>query len=136
MSNTDGNTALHIACEKENKEMILVLLVAGADPAKKNNKDEKPGAGNTGVSQFLKQVSAENKAFTALNDDQKKKLRNIFKDICKDAKHITLEMSKSFNMYVDDVEEPEAEKDAKDFIESCAICNKEKVKSFSILFNL
>ena len=33
-------------------------------------------------------------------------------------------------MYVDDVEETEAEKDAKDFIESCAICNKRKGKEF------
>lgn len=104
-----------------------MLLVAGADPTKKNGKDEKPGSNNTGVNQFVKQVSAENKAFNALNDDQKRKLKTIFKDICKESPQITLDMSKSFNMYVDDVEEAEAEKDAKDFIESCAICNKEKV---------
>ena len=127
LTNVDGNNALHVACEKENKEMILVLLVAGADAAKKNGRDEKPGASNAAIAQFVKQVSSENKAFNALNDDQKKKLKNIFKDICKEAKYMTLDMSKSFNMYVDDVEEPEAEKDAKDFIDSCALCNKEKV---------
>lgn len=79
------------------------------------------------MSQFVKSISEENKAFTALNAEQKKKLKTIFDDIVKDNKFMTLEMSQKFNMYVDEVTEEDAEKDAVDFISSCALCNKERV---------
>ena len=35
--NAIGNTPLHYACERNSKEMMLMLLMAGCDPNVKNN---------------------------------------------------------------------------------------------------
>jgi len=126
--NSEGNTALHYACNKGNKEMILLLLMNGADQTKTNANDEKPAEKNTELKLFMNQILSEEKAFKVLDEDQKKRLKNIFDDIDKDgSKHITLERSKQFNMFIEGVSEEIAEKDAQDFINSCAICNKQTV---------
>ena len=70
----------------------------------------------------------ESKAFDVLTEEEKKQLKNIFDDIDIDAtKQITQDKSKSFNMFVEGVSEEDAEKDAADFINSCAIINKTSV---------
>jgi len=127
IANTEGNTALHLACQKESRNFILPLLLAGSDPAKKNSNDEKPGEKSTTITSFIKQIHAENKAFNVLIPDQRRKLKHIFDEIARDIKHINLDRSKMFNMFVDEVSEEEAEKDAKDFIASCALLDKESV---------
>jgi ankyrin repeat protein len=43
LRNNDGNTPLHLACEKPNLEIILFLLMEGTDYTVKNNKGYKPG---------------------------------------------------------------------------------------------
>ena len=125
--NAEGNTPLHLACEKDNREIILALLIAGADASKKNNNEAKPGDKSASLGLFVKQITVENKAFNALSPEQKKKLKTIFDEITREEKHISLELSKQFNIYVNEVSEEEAENDARDFISSCALCNKEKV---------
>ena len=119
---------MHYACSKGNREMILLLLMSGADHTKTNTKDEKPGDNNTELKLFMNQILAENKAFDALDEDQKKRLKNIFDDIDKDGfKFINQERSKQFNIFIEGVNEETAEKDAQEFINSCAICNKQTV---------
>lgn len=53
----------------------------------------------------------------------------IFYDIDNDGvKLIDLHKSKKFNKYIDEsINDSAAEKDANDFIKSCAICNKQTV---------
>ena len=43
LRNSEGNTPLHLACEKPNLEIILFLLMQGTDYTVKNNKGYKPG---------------------------------------------------------------------------------------------
>lgn len=66
------DTALHIACDREHKEMILLLLMNGADNTIVNKKNEKPGETKAEIKAFVNSIMGENKAFTALNDDMKR----------------------------------------------------------------
>ena len=43
LKNNEGNTPLHLACEKPNLEIILFLLMQGSDYQTKNTKGYKPG---------------------------------------------------------------------------------------------
>lgn len=43
LKNNEGNTPLHLACEKPNLEIMLFLLMQGSDYTIKNNKGYKPG---------------------------------------------------------------------------------------------
>jgi hypothetical protein len=100
----------------------------GADNTIVNKNNEKPGETKPELKSFINSILGENKAFTVLDDDKKRQLKNIFDDIDKDgAKCINLDKSRGFNMYMEGVPEDSAEKDAMDFISSCAICNKERV---------
>lgn len=127
VANNEGNTALHFACQNESREMILALVFAGIDPTKKNLNEEKAGEKNTPLSTFIKQIAVENKAFNVLGTDQKRKLKHIYDEISRGDKCINLDRTKMFNVFVDEVSEEEAEKDAKDFIASCAVIDKENV---------
>jgi len=132
VANNEGNTALHLACEKESRELILALVFAGIDITKKNLNEEKAGEKSTPIYTFVKQIYAENKAFNVLSPDQKRKLKHIYDEISRGGGCISLDRTKMFNVFVDEVSEEEAEKDATDFIASCAILDKENV----IIINL
>ena len=43
LKNNEGNTPLHLACEKPNLEIILFLLMQGTDYTTKNTRGYKPG---------------------------------------------------------------------------------------------
>jgi ankyrin repeat protein len=43
LKNSEGNTPLHLACERPNLEIILFLMLQGSDISIKNNKGYKPG---------------------------------------------------------------------------------------------
>lgn len=43
LKNNEGNTPLHLACEKPNLEIILFLLMQGSDYTVKNTKGYKAG---------------------------------------------------------------------------------------------
>ena len=43
LKNAEGNTPLHLACEKPNLEIILFLLMQCSDYTVKNAKGYKPG---------------------------------------------------------------------------------------------
>lgn len=126
-ANNEGDTALHFASKNNQREAILQLLINGAD-VKENNKNIKPGTESTEMKLFFSLIVPENAAFKVLNDDQKKQLRNIYDDIVKDQKGITLERSKEFNIFMENCAPEIAEKDAQDFIGACALCNKTTVK--------
>ncbi len=133
IGNNEGNTPLHLACQKESREMILALLLGGSDPTKKNNNGERPGEKVTPIVTFIKQITSENKAFNALAPDQKRKLKDIFEAISSGSKTIDLDRTKVFNMFVEEVTVEDAEKDAKDFIASCAVCDKQNVLYYIII---
>lgn len=127
--NNDGNTPLHIACDKNNKEAIFSLLSHGADPLIKNKKDEKPAENNAELKLFINNILSEKKAFKSLKEDKRDKLKQIFSEIDKEAKNtIDLYRSKEMNMFTEkEITEEDAMKDAQDFIASVAICNKTTV---------
>lgn len=63
-----GNTALHYACEKGDKEIALLLILKGINFAKKNNANVKAGDGNMDMKMHLNNnILEEEKAFTALS---------------------------------------------------------------------
>ena len=140
----EGNTPFHAACSNNFKEAILFFLLNGANPEEVNNNGQKPGEGNMDMKMFLNNLLPEAKAFQVLNLTQRKKLQSIFEDIDYDnQKCIDFGKSMLFNKFIDSsVEGRMAEKDAKDFIKSCAICNKTTVNleewifAFSKLFAL
>ena len=78
---------------------------------------------------LLNNIACEEKAFNVLSPQQKAKILEIFYDIDNDGmKTIDINKSKRFNKFVDEtVNDSASEKDAKDFIKSCALCNKEAV---------
>lgn len=140
----EGNTPLHEACNSNFKEGILFLLLNGANVEEANNNGQKPGEGNMDMKMFLNNLLPESKAFNVLNLTQKKKLQSIFEDIDFDnEKFIDISKSTLFNKFIDpSLEGRMLEKDAKDFIRSCALCNKatvnleEWILAFSKLFAL
>lgn len=125
---------MHVACDKGDKEVILLLIMSGADANIKNKQNSKPSDGNMDLKTFVNNIIAEEKAFNALNNQQKNKLTEIFNEIVSVDSSRTIDLKKSirFNRFIEDTVSPAvAEKDANDFLKSCAICNKETV-TFSI----
>jgi hypothetical protein len=53
LKNKDGNTPLHLACEKPNLEIILFLLMQGTDYTIKNEKGYKPGENTLDARMYL-----------------------------------------------------------------------------------
>ena len=134
MVNADGNSALHLAAEKSYKDMILLLLMGGSDYLLKNKADERAGDKNPDIKLHINMMTGESKAFNILSNDQKKKLKVIFDDIDRDkTKLIDLNKTRDFNMYIESCDAEIAEKDAKDFVSSCAIANKNAVNIINSL---
>lgn len=67
MTNNLGQTALHVACDRNSKEIILYLLTHGIDPEIKNNQNLKAGEGNIENKMFVSNIAAEYKAFNVLS---------------------------------------------------------------------
>ena len=53
----EGRTALHFACDNENKQLILFLLMNGAKRNVPDNKRKLPGEGNGEIQMFIDDVS-------------------------------------------------------------------------------
>lgn len=106
-------------------------MLAGVDPLVANNEGKKAGDGNIEAMMFVNSIMGEKKAFKVLNPLQKKKLIMIFEEIDLDnQKSIDINKSIQFNKYIDDsVNESLAKRDAEDFIKSCAILDKAKVRN-------
>ncbi|CAD8077121.1 unnamed protein product [Paramecium sonneborni] len=126
--NLQGSGPLHLAAEKMNKEIVLLLVVNQADPNLKNQSGQRPGDGITEIRTFINNLTAESKAFGVLKQNQKFKLQAIFEDIDIDgSKYIDHSKAVKFNKYIEDsITDNQAEKDAKDFIKSVALCNPER----------
>jgi Ca2+-binding EF-hand superfamily protein len=79
----------------------------------------------------------EEKAFSALGEEQVKKLTEIYNDIdFDDLKAIDLHKAVRFNKYIqENIPEAKAEKDANDFLKSTAICNKHSVNIDEWIFS-
>jgi ankyrin repeat protein len=101
LQDNDGNSALHLACDLELKELIICLLLHKADYLLKNNKDELPGKNSPDISLFLSNITDEEKCFGILDAANLKKLTAIFNDIDYDkTKKINLKKAVSFNHFI------------------------------------
>jgi ankyrin repeat protein len=136
MQDTQGNTAMHFACELELREVIILLLINKANPMIKNNKEKYPGEDNPEISIFLDTITEEEKCFKILSPEQTKVLTSIFSDIDYDkTKKINRRKSVAFNHFVDPkVGQLSLERDVDEFLESVAIINKEDVSLNEWLF--
>lgn len=133
----EGNTPLHIACNKKDKVLILFLLYNKASTEITNTNGELPGANEFAVQIFIDDLIEEEKCFGILSYENRDKLREIFKDIDYDkTSRISLENSIAFNKYIDSsIEDSNATRDAKDFMASTAIIDKEYVSLDEWIFS-
>ena len=123
--NKEGQSILHVACDKGCKDIVLFLLMSGIDPTIKNNSGQKAGDTNIEIKMFINNIVAENKVFDVLKPQHKQKLQQIFEDIDFDnQKSIDMQKATQFNKFIEDgVSDSIADRDAKDFIKTTAICN-------------
>ncbi|KAM3137119.1 hypothetical protein pb186bvf_010847 [Paramecium bursaria] len=135
--NLQQQTPLHLACERQNKELILLLLTNGADHNMKNIQGQKPGEGQMEIKIFINNLVAEEKAFNVLEEQQKNELTNIFNDIDTDgSKFLDQPKAVVFNQFIqENLDKNLADKDAKDFIKSTALCNQQRVNIDEWLFS-
>lgn len=54
----EGRTALHFACDNESKQLILFLLMNGANRSAADNKGRMPGDGNADIQMFIDDVGS------------------------------------------------------------------------------
>ena len=66
LENEQGNTALHYACERLDKDLMLILIASGANVDRKNKNGMKPGEGNMEAKTFMNNVVCEKEAFSIL----------------------------------------------------------------------
>mmetsp|Transcript_34010 Transcript_34010/g.38647 ORF Transcript_34010/g.38647 Transcript_34010/m.38647 type:complete len:225 (-) Transcript_34010:205-879(-) len=128
LESKEDKSCLEIAVENSNKEIILLLLVHGADPTKLEAPEE--------LSTFINSVAPDARAFGSITVEQRDKLASIFDEIISvdHANTINLQRSSRFNQFMEDISEEDAEKDAQDFISSCALCNNTDVNLDEWLF--
>jgi len=67
LTNYQGQTALHQACDRNNREIALFLITHGVDPETKNNQNLKAGEGNIESKMFVNSIASESKAFGVLD---------------------------------------------------------------------
>lgn len=72
---------MHYACDSEDKECILYLVLLGLDPESRNVNNGKPGDGKMEVKTFLNNIVCEKECFNVLTPAQKNKLKEIFNDV-------------------------------------------------------
>jgi ankyrin repeat protein len=98
----DNNTLLHYACDSEDKECILYLVLLGLDPEARNVNNAKPGDGKMEVKTFLNNIICEKECFNVLTPAQKNKLKEIFNDIDHNStRSIDLDKAIRFNKFVE-----------------------------------
>lgn len=129
VANIRGNTPLHVAVERGSKETILLFMLNNADPTAVNANGQKPEDINPELKPLIWALNKDKASYRLLNDNQKKKLTQIFDDVDQDASG-SLDINKSirFNRFLEeDLSEDVARKDAHDFIRDVSICQTGKV---------
>lgn len=87
------------------------------------------------IKTFMNNIMNEKPAFGVLKAAQKQKLLTIFEDIDHDnQKQIDIHKAIKFNKYIEDINDSVAERDAKDFLKSVAVCNGQRVNQDEWLF--
>lgn len=76
--NEESKTALHYACEKGDKEAILLLVMSGIDVDKKNKSNQKAGDTQMDAKMLINNIICEKACFNVLTQPHKNKLLEIF----------------------------------------------------------
>lgn len=112
----------------EIKQVCMLLVLEKAEVHTKDLEEKVPAEDNGDLRMFIEEIYDEQLCFKILTPDQKKTITDIFYDACVDGE-ITLQRSAQFNKYLEPTASRETQaRDAKDFIETCALINKETVK--------
>ncbi|CAG9323297.1 unnamed protein product [Blepharisma stoltei] len=137
ISNIRGNTPLHIAVERGSKEIILLFMLNNADPSAVNANGQKPEDLNQEMKPLLWAINKDRDSYRLLNENQRKRLNQIFDDIDGDGTgQLDIAKSTKFNRFLeDDLPEDAARKDASDFIRDVSICKPGKVNLDEWLFS-
>ena len=136
MLGPQGNTALHYAVERGCMEIILILLLNGADPNISNENKQKPEDLLPKVRPMMIALTADRQVYTNLSELYKKKLSIIFDEIDGEGNGIlTLDKCAKFNRYMEEVSADVARKDAIDFLRDVGICRSGQVNLDEWLFS-
>lgn len=136
MLGPQGNTALHYAVERGCMEIILILLLNGADVNIVNENKQKPEDLLPKLKPMIMALANDRQVYTNLNELYKKKLTIIFDEIDGEGNGIlNLDKCAKFNRYMEDVNADVARKDAIDFLRDVAICRSGQVNLDEWLFS-
>lgn len=136
MLGPQGNTALHYAVERGCMEIILILLLNGADPNIVNENKQKPEDLLPKIRPMIIALTADRQVYTNLSESFKKKLTIIFDEIDGEGSGIlTLDKCAKFNRYMEEVSADVARKDAIDFLRDVGICRSGQVNLDEWLFS-
>ena len=132
----EGMTPLHYCAKLNMKAGILKLLMHKADWLAKNKQNQTPLDLSEECRVFIEDFVVEEAAFGALDSDRTDKLKAIFSDIDFDDKRsINFEKAVNFNSFIKKNKNILiAEKDAKEFLNGCAVLNQETVSLDEWLF--
>jgi ankyrin repeat protein len=133
--NNLGNSPLHYAVERGCMEIILILMLNGADPSLVNQSKQKPEDLAPKLKPMIVALSMDRPVYQRLNDSYKKKLTLIFEEIDFEGTGIlNLEKSMKFNRFMEDIAEDVARRDAQDFLRDVGICHIGQVNLDEWLF--
>lgn len=129
IQDVQGNSLMHVACEKRDKYMVLYMLVEGVEYKLKDNQGRLPGEEIPEMKQFINDISEEYKCFKSMSQEEVFRIKQLFEEIDYDNKKIVdADKASKFNKFVDKkVSNFIAEKDSQDFINSAAIIDGENV---------
>lgn len=135
MIGPSGNTPLHYAVERGCMEIVLILLLNGADPALTNENKLKPEDMLPKLRPMILALTNDRQIYAGLSELYKKKLTIIFDEIDGEGNGIlTVDKCVKFNRYMEDVPADVARKDAIDFLRDVSIVRGGQVNLDEWLF--
>lgn len=137
IKDNEGKTALHYACKMNKKEMILVLLLFGANPQLVDDEDKKPFdllPLREDLSHFVERINMIKPFFIQLTRKRRKYLKLIFDEMDQSTKMIDDLKLASFYQVINGDTEEEAIKDAQLFITQAKLFKSEYESKPSLSF--
>mmetsp|Transcript_13750 Transcript_13750/g.25941 ORF Transcript_13750/g.25941 Transcript_13750/m.25941 type:complete len:243 (-) Transcript_13750:112-840(-) len=122
--NVRGNSPLHVAAERIASQIVLLLLLNGAETEIKNSDGKKPADISSRLKTLIPAIVDVRGVMSLLTPNHVKKLTSIFNEI--DSEHtgrIDIAASARFNRFMEDVTEEAARRDADEFIRDVSVVN-------------